>query len=1027
MNENVIDTLKIEVVGDSSKAVGSLDKLINTLDRIKSVTSGGNKGLTGIDRHLAKISAACDKINAGALSKIYKLADGLRTLNDVGNVKISSKFADRILDLGAAIECLKGLDMSKLTEMAQGLQALNGVGKVNIPDTPVKTPASSSSQAGNDFSGTVQVESQVVKDCTKSVGGLNNILANTLGLFSRLKQNITGVASSVKQTISDSAAWQLMSRSVRDVSSAVSTLVIGMGRLGSVGLSFAKHIAKGLTAPAQMAIGAVQGLTAKLGNLFRLFKKRTLYRAMNFVISSITKGFSEGTKHVYEYSKAVGTAFAPSLDKIATSSLYLKNSLGAMVAPLINMLAPAIDTIVDKFVNLLNIVNQVFATMSGATTWTKAIKYPVEYGDATKKATAANDKLKKSILGFDEINPLHDNSKSSSGSGKQQEDYSLMFEEKPVGDISNTFKDMLGDIFKPFAEAWANEGMATINSFKNYFNAMLGYISAIGESFRKVWTNGTGQKTLETILRIFQNINACSANLYTNLTKAWKANDNGTKIIQNIWDTFNAFLGGVEQFYGVTADWIATLDFTPIMTSIANLTSKLEPLTSLIMGALLEAYQTVLLPIASWIIEDAAPASIDALSSAFDALQAILKPVKDGLKYVWEAIKPLVEWIEDTAIGIIGGLKEIFDSCAKVFKEKGQTIQDIVKGIGDVINVMWNIAQPIFLMLKDLIDAVFSFISAFVEEHLGDVLDALKGLIDFIVGVFTLDFKKAWNGIKDFIVGCWNVIKDAASVVWDAIVQIFKYAWEGIKAVFSAVGDFFVSVWDCIKAPFIYAANWFGGIFADVWRFIKKCWDGVKSFFEIVWGWIKFPFVTAADWFKGIFEKVASVIRGIWNGIKDFIVGIWNTIKSIIDAIKAAFKGIVSANEKEFRAKIEEQVGRKLTDEEWNNAKSTGHYANGGLVDEGQMFIAREAGPELVGTIGRRTAVVNNEQIIDSVAQGVADANAEQNALLREEISILRRILDKDYGAGGGSSIDIISELTHMNRRDGKTMIPIGV
>ena len=49
---------------------------------------------------------------------------------------------------------------------------------------------------------------------------------------------------------------------------------------------------------------------------------------------------------------------------------------------------------------------------------------------------------------------------------------------------------------------------------------------------------------------------------------------------------------------------------------------------------------------------------------------------------------------------------------------------------------------------------------------------------------------------------------------------------------------------------------------------------------------------------------------------------------------------------------------------------STG-YADGGYPSSGQMFIAREAGPELVGTIGSRSAVVNNDQIVESVSAGV--------------------------------------------------------
>ena len=49
-------------------------------------------------------------------------------------------------------------------------------------------------------------------------------------------------------------------------------------------------------------------------------------------------------------------------------------------------------------------------------------------------------------------------------------------------------------------------------------------------------------------------------------------------------------------------------------------------------------------------------------------------------------------------------------------------------------------------------------------------------------------------------------------------------------------------------------------------------------------------------------------------------------------------------------------------------------YAQGGFPDVGQMFIAREAGPELVGNIGGRTAVVNNDQIVESVSTGVYQA-----------------------------------------------------
>ena len=49
-------------------------------------------------------------------------------------------------------------------------------------------------------------------------------------------------------------------------------------------------------------------------------------------------------------------------------------------------------------------------------------------------------------------------------------------------------------------------------------------------------------------------------------------------------------------------------------------------------------------------------------------------------------------------------------------------------------------------------------------------------------------------------------------------------------------------------------------------------------------------------------------------------------------------------------------------------------YAGGGFPTEGEFFVAREAGPELVGSIGGRTAVANNDQIIQGIKQGVSEA-----------------------------------------------------
>lgn len=102
-------------------------------------------------------------------------------------------------------------------------------------------------------------------------------------------------------------------------------------------------------------------------------------------------------------------------------------------------------------------------------------------------------------------------------------------------------------------------------------------------------------------------------------------------------------------------------------------------------------------------------------------------------------------------------------------------------------------------------------------------------------------------------------------------------------------------------------------------------------------------------------------------------------------------------------------------------------YAGGGMPSVGEMFVARENGPEFVGTIGNRTAVANNDQIVESVSQGVYAANAEQNSLLREQNSLLRQLVDKEPAVRAVlTTSDVVSGLKRKNRRDGSTVIPVG-
>jgi hypothetical protein len=158
----------------------------------------------------------------------------------------------------------------------------------------------------------------------------------------------------------------------------------------------------------------------------------------------------------------------------------------------------------------------------------------------------------------------------------------------------------------------------------------------------------------------------------------------------------------------------------------------------------------------------------------------------------------------------------------------------------------------------------------------------------------------------------------------------------------------------------------------------------------------------------------------IVNFVKKMVNGIVNIINKAIDGINEMFHikfdGLTIAG-----AEIIPAFDIRML-----NIPKIPLMAEGGFPEQGQMFIAREAGAEMVGNIGRRTAVVNNEQIVASISGGVAEANEEQNALLREQNSLLREILEKDSGVYLDGK-NLTNSVEKYQRERGRVLITGGV
>ena len=147
---------------------------------------------------------------------------------------------------------------------------------------------------------------------------------------------------------------------------------------------------------------------------------------------------------------------------------------------------------------------------------------------------------------------------------------------------------------------------------------------------------------------------------------------------------------------------------------------------------------------------------------------------------------------------------------------------------------------------------------------------------------------------------------------------------------------------------------------SDLWDDFKKKWGESRT--------VKFLLKrnTKISELWGDFKKSWGENKKVQIGIsffKDSMSSLWATVK-------AAFRGkYVEIGTK--TSTTQKSDGGVFSNGSW---KPIQRYAAGGIPDYGQLFWAREAGPELVGTIGGSTAVMNNDQIVASVADGVYKA-----------------------------------------------------
>ena len=352
------------------------------------------------------------------------------------------------------------------------------------------------------------------------------------------------------------------------------------------------------------------------------------------------------------------------------------------------------------------------------------------------------------------------------------------------------------------------------------------------------------------------------------------------------------------------------------------------------------------------------------------------KPIIDGILKIIQGIALVVAGV---AIALGGWVVALVAGIVALVAVITQLVIDNWTVIKEFFINMWNTIKTFFV---DIYNSFMEKIINPIKEKILEIVNfiytkAIKPIIDFfkpILQAFLEVFLEMKKKITEIVTGVINAIGSILSKIKEIFLKIVEILVALGKAFYEYVltpiidwlkkagqwiyDNVILKIYDKLKS----IASW---IYQNV---ILKIYDKLKSvaswFYEnvILKIWNKFT------WLK---DKAVKLFKDIGKTVVNFM---GNSVKSVINAILSAIEWSINSFIRMLNGAI------KLINKIPNVNISTvslldiPRLAEGGFVNDGQLFVAREAGPEMVGSINGKTAVANNDQIVQAVSIGVAKA-----------------------------------------------------
>lgn len=525
---------------------------------------------------------------------------------------------------------------------------------------------------------------------------------------------------------------------------------------------------------AKKSAGLISDMTKRIKQTVVSF---AIFGAVMQVSQTISKAFTEGIQNMAKYS----SEFNGKMSEMASATATLKNSIGALTAPIISALTPAIVTLCTWLTNAINAMNRFIAVISGKSTWTKAKKQQVDYAASLDKTAGSAKKAAGALAAFDDLNVLQKND-SGSGSGGSGSGGSDLYDEVPTGkelsDKIQPFIDYLKklkvSIKNGWDETWSNLDISL------QFDNIKSSIESIKNSFLNIFSDSEVSASVDNFVMTFsRSLGSISASVVSI----------GATIAENL-------LGGISIYLESNSENIKNyiIDMFDIASDISVLASQ---------GA--DAFANVFSVFGDENGQQITANLIQIFSDAFmmvtenaakfgkDIIDCIVTPFVENQDALKDALDGLLVVISDLTTTISDGVQHVTDKITELYDEHIHPfIENVKNGMSELIAKFlefWNTyVQPILenlaLMFEDTYENHLKPVFDNIFEIMGIVIDILNDLwTNILQPIIAWIIENVLPVILPIIENLSQNIKDSV----DFILDLINFLLAGVKLVFAAI------------------------------------------------------------------------------------------------------------------------------------------------------------------------------------------------------------------------------------------------